>query len=220
MSRIRLNNSKRKSKIGTTIYNHIETNKREYLTVTILFFVGLIISIILFNNSNQEALGEINTYLTELFNNIKSYENIDFLKILKESVVHNVLITVLLWFGASTIIGIPIVYGTIIIKGFSLGYTISSILNVFGAGKGLLIAISFLLLHNIIFIPLVFAISVSGVKLYKSIMKNKQRENIKLEILRHTIFCFIMLIGMVIAAFVETYFSTELAIVILKYIKI
>lgn len=210
----------RKSKIGTTIHNHIINNKREYLTVTILFFVGLIISIILFNNASEEVLLEINTYLNDLFNNIKSHESIDLLKILKESIIHNITITILLWFGASTIIGIPIVYGTIIVKGFSIGYTISSILTVFGAGKGLLIALSFLLLHNIIFVPTMFAISVSGVKLYKSIMKNKQRENIKLEILRHTIFCFIMLIGMVVAAFVETYLSTNLAIILLKNIKI
>lgn len=210
----------RKSKIGTTIYNHIINNKREYLTVTILFFVGLIISIILFNNSNEDTLTEINTYLNTLFNNIKNYENIDLLKILKEAIIHNITITVLLWFGAGAIIGIPIVYGTIIIKGFSIGYTISSILTVFGPVKGLLIAISFLLLHNIIFVPTMLAISVSGVKLYKSTMKNKQRANIKLEILRHTIFCFIMLIGMIIAAFVETYLSTNLAVILLKSIKI
>lgn len=220
MSRIRLNNSKRKSKIGTTIYNHIINNKREYLTVTILFFIGLTISIILFNNSSEEVLTEIDTYLNDLFNNIKNYENIDLLKILKESLIHNLTITVVLWFGASTIIGIPIVYGTIILKGFSIGYTISSILTVFGPANGLLIAISFLLLHNIIFVPTMLAISVSGVKLYKSIMKNKQRENIKLEILRHTIFCLIMLLGMIIAAFIETYLSTNLAIILLKNIKI
>jgi len=210
----------RKSKIGTIIYNHIINNKREYLTVYILFFIGLIISIILFNNLSEESLLEISTYLNNLFSNIKTYENIDLLKILKESIIYNLTISLLLWFGASTIIGIPIVYGTIIVKGFSIGYTISSILTVFGPWNGLLFAISFLLLHNIIFVPTMFAISVSGVKLYKSIMKNKQRENIKLEILRHTIFCFIMLLGMLISALVETYISTNISIILLKYIKI
>ena len=210
----------RKSKIGTIIYNHITNNKREYLTVTILFFIGLIISIIMFNNSSEKTLTEISTYLNNLFNNIKNNEDIDILKILKESLIHNLEIALLLWFGAGAIIGIPIVYGTIILKGFSIGYTISSILMVWGSWKGLLISISFLLLHNIIFVPTMLAISVSGVKLYKSIMKNKQRENIKLEILRHTVFCLIMLLGMSLAAFVETYFSTNISVALLKHIKI
>lgn len=209
----------RKTRIGTIIYNHIINNKREYLTVTILFFMGLIISIIIFNNSNEEVLTEISTYLNNLFNNIKNNENIDLLQILKESLIYNLTITLLLWFGASTIIGIPIVYGSIVLKGFSIGYTISSLLSVYGAGNGLLISISFLLLHNIIFVPTMFAICVSGVKLYKSIMKNKQRENIKLEILRHTVFCLIMLLGMVISAFIETYLSTNISIILLKNIK-
>ena len=210
---------KRKSKIGTIIYNHIINNKREYLTITILFFVGVIISIILFNNSNEVTLIEISTYLNNLFNNIKNNENMDLFQILKETLINKLTITLLLWFGASTIIGIPVVYGTILFKGFSIGYTINSLLFVYGSWKGLLISISFLLLHNIIFVPTMFAISVSGVKLYKSIMKNKQRENIKLEILRHTIFCFIMLLGMLISAFIETYLSTNIAIILLKNIK-
>jgi len=210
---------RRKSRIGTIIYNHIINNKREYLTVTILFFMGLIISIIFFNNSNEITLNEISTYLNNLFNNIKNNENIDLGKILKESLIYNLTITLLLWFGASTIIGIPIVYSSIVLKGFSMGYTISSLLFIYGLSNGLLFSICFLLLHNIIFVPTMFAISVSGVKLYKSIMKNKQRENIKLEILRHTIFCFVMLLGMVMSAVVETYLSTNISVILLKNIN-
>ena len=111
-------------------------------------------------------------------------------------------------------------YGTVISKGFSIGCTISSIINTFGAGNGMLIATSFLLLHNIIFIPIMCAICVSGIKMYKTIMKNKQRESIKMEILRHTIFCTIMLVFMIISSLVEVYLSTNIAIVLLKYIKI
>lgn len=210
---------KRKSKVGTILYNHIINNKREYLIITILFFIGLIMSIIYFNSASEEILIEVQTYLNNLLGNVKGIENIDLLKILKQSILNNIILTIILWFGASTIVGIPIVYGTIALKGFSLGYTINSLLMVFGTWNGLGIALAFLLFHNIIFIPTIFAISVSGVKLYKSIMKNKQRENIKLEILRHTIFCFIMLIFMIIASFVETYLSTNLGIILLKNIK-
>lgn len=216
MSRFR----KRKSKIGTTIYNHIINNKREYLIITILFFVGLIISIIFFNNITDNILEEINIYLNTLFENIRNNENIDLLKVLKNSIINNIIITLLLWFGASTIIGIPVVYGSIVFKGFSIGYTVCSFFSILGVSKGMLFSISFMLLHNIIFIPTIFAISVSGVKLYKSIMKNKQRENIKFEILRHTIFCFIMLISMILSAIIETYLSTNISIILLKSIKI
>lgn len=208
------------SKIGTTIYNHINNNKREYLIITILFFIGLIMAIIFINNASDENIEEATNYLVQLFNNIKEYESVELFSLLKKSIWNNIIITLLLWFGASTIIGIPIVYGTAAFKGFSIGCTISSIINAFGTGNGILIALTFLLLHNIIFIPTMFAICVSGIKLYKSIMKNKQRESIKMEILRHTIFCAIMLVLMLISSLVEVYLSTNIAIVLLKYIKI
>ncbi len=73
-----------------------------------------------------------------------------------------------------------------------------------------------MLLHNIIFIPTMLATSVSGVKLYQSIMKNKDRENIKIEIIRHTIFCALMLILMIIASLIEVYGSTNIYIFLLK----
>lgn len=209
-----------KSKVGTIIYNHIINNKREYLIITILFFIGLITSVIFINNINIEKLNETNNYLIELVNNVKAYENIDLFKLLKSSIWNNIVITLILWFGASTIIGMPIVYGITALKGFSIGCVISSFINAFGIGKGSIISLCFMLLHNIIFVPTMFAICVSGVKLYKSIMKNKQRENIKLEILRHTIFCGIMLVFMIISSIVEVYLSTNIGIILLKYIKI
>ena len=215
-----LSKKARKSRIGTILHNHINNNKREYLIITILFFIGIITSVIFINNVNMEKIDETNKYLTDLVNNIKVYENVDLFKLLNNSIWYNILITLILWFGASTIVGIPVVYGAVILKGFSIGCTISSLINAFGMGKGLLISLSFLLLHNIIFIPIMFATCVSGVKLYKSIMKNKQRDNIKFEILRHTIFCGIMIVFMLISSIVEVYISTNMSMILLKYIKI
>lgn len=208
----------KKSKFGTILYNHIINNKREYLVVTILFFIGLMIGVFLINNISDEQIKEISTYLNEMISSVKENSNINLLELFKQAVVSNFIIVILLWFGASTIIGIPVVYGTVIAKGFSLGYTISGMINCFGIGKGILIALSILLLHNIIFIPTMLATSVSGVKMYQSIMKNKERENIKIEIIRHTIFCLFMLILMFIAALVEIYGSTNIFIFLVKNI--
>lgn len=220
MSREKVKTLKRKSKFASIIYNHINNNKREYLIIIILFFIGIIAGVIFINNTSNNQIEEINTYLRQLFNNIKTSNNIDFSLLFKQSILTNLIMILVLWFGASTIIGIPVVYGTIIIKGFTFSYTISSIINSFGLGNGILITFSLLLLHNILLIPTIFATSVSGIKLYKSIMKNRNRENIKTEILRHTIFCVIMFAFMMVSSIVEVYISTNIFIFLFKYIKI
>ena len=45
-----------------------------------------------------------------------------------------------------------------------------------GLGKGILFVIISLVLQNIILIPAIIAIAVSGFNLYKSIVKNKNKE--------------------------------------------
>ena len=73
-----------------------------------------------------------------------------------------------------------------------------------------------MLLQNIIFIPVLFALAISGIRLYKSIMKERTRENIKIEILRHTIFSLILSVMLVLASFIETYVSTKIFMLTLK----
>ena len=57
-----------------------------------------------------------------------------------------------------------------------------------------------LLLQNLLVIPAILALAVSGIKLYKSIMKDKTKENVKIEMLRHTVFSLIMLLVLIVSS--------------------
>ena len=159
-------------------------------------------------------------YIKYLNNNLKNTEKIDYIYLLKQSIISNAIIILIIWIASSTIIGIPVIYAEIIYRGFVLGYTICSVLFTFGIKDGTIYNISTLLLHNIIFIPVLFATAVKGMKAYQSIINNRKKENIKLEFLRHTLFMVIMLILLIISSVIEVYFSTNLSKFILKFIKI
>ena len=75
-----------------------------------------------------------------------------------------------------------------------------------------------MLFQNILFIPCILSLAVSGMKLYKSIVKNKRKENIKLEITRHTLFCLLILIILGISALIEVYVSTGLLQICTKFL--
>ena len=126
----------------------------------------------------------------------------------------------MIWFFGTTVIGLPIVFGLILYRGFILGYTIASCISIMGIQSGLIFTLSALLLQNIIFIPAIIAIAVSGFKLYKSIVKDRRRDNIKLEILRHTIFSLLMIILLSISAVIETFISTNILVSMIKYIEL
>ena len=103
--------------------------------------------------------------------------------------------------------GIPVVFGIVVYRGFCLGYTISACISVLGTSKGLAFVLANLVLQNLIFIPAMLAICVSGFRLYKSIIKDKRRENIKLEVVRHTI-----------SSLIEVFASNNLLKIIIKYL--
>ena len=88
---------------------------------------------------------------------------------------------------------------------------------IMGTGKGILFILVALLLQNIIFIPAIIAIGVSGFKLYKSIIKDRNKDNIKIEVLRHTIFSTIMLVLLCIASIIEIFISTNILKKFIKY---
>lgn len=208
---------KKTSKLGGLITNHIKDNLKSYMIISLILLIGIILGVIFVNNMNETQSKEVRTYLTDFINALKNGSTIDNGALLKKSIGNNLLLVLFMWFVGSTVIGIPIVIGMVAFRGFCLGYTISAGIGVWGTGKGILFFASTMLLQNLIFIPCMMALAVSGMKLYKSIMKDKRKENIKFEIFRHTIFSLMILACLLLSSFIETYVSTNLLTLCISY---
>lgn len=204
-------------KILETISNHIINNKKEYILVTLIFLVGIFLGVMFINNTQEEQMTEITSYLNNFTDKLKKTEKLETMGILKTTILQNITLALTLWFFGTTVIGIPIVFGIILYRGFCLGYSIASIITIMGVGKGIIFVLITLLLQNILFIPAIIAIGVSGFKLYKSIVKDTNKDNIKVEILRHTIFSALMLIVLCISAIIEILISTNILKKFVKY---
>lgn len=204
--------------IKKVIEGHITRNVKTYFILIIIFLLGLIIGLIVVNNSSPEQETEITSYINNFVTELKNGSKVDYFKLLKSSFLNNLFLVIILWFMSSTVIGIPIVYGMVGYKGFCMGYTISSVVLTLGTGKGIAFALSSMLIHNIILIPCMLAVATSGINLYKSIIKDRRKENIKIEIIRNTVFCLIMLAIMAVGSLIETYISSNLLISIVNYL--
>lgn len=207
---------KKKFRIMDLIKEHIRKNIKEYLAVCIVFLIGIIVGVMFINNADEEQKTQITQYLGNFTQALNTDYQIDTGGLLKSSIISNLVLAISLWFIGSTVIGIPIVYIIIGIRGFCLGYTISSIMITYTMWKGILFSLCSLLLQNIIFIPCVLALAVSGIKLYKSIIKDKRRENVKIQILKHTIFSAFIAVLMVGASFIEVYGSSNIVSMCIK----
>lgn len=218
MRKINRNSQIKIRNMKVIILEHINNNLKDYTVLILFFIVGIILGVIFVNNANNSQQEQIANYINGVLNSLKGEYEINSSSLLKASIFDNIKLTLFLWFAGSTVIGVPFVYGIISYRGFCIGYTSSSIIGVLGTQKGISFLLTSMLLQNIISIPCLLALGVSGLKLYRSIMKDKRKENIKIEIYRHTIFSVIMLIGLMVSSIVETYISTNLFTYVIKYL--
>ena len=189
---------KKKSEILNIIKEEIISNYKSYILVIILFSVGLFLGVLFINQTeNQEnVIKYINTYIDE----IKISESNSTIVQLKTDIKNNIFLVFILWFAGTTIVGIPIVFGIIIARGFCLGYTISACVITLGKIKGLIFVLLTIFLQNLILIPALLFLGVSSIKLYKSIVKDRRKENIKVSILKHSIVSIFILIILIISS--------------------
>ena len=73
------------------LLEYIIRNKKNFIIIITVFFIGIIGGIIFINNSNETQKIEISSYIGELVNNIKNSQNIDRLKLLIISIKQNIL---------------------------------------------------------------------------------------------------------------------------------
>jgi len=206
---------KRKNQIFTIIKENVLNNAKSYFIVAIIFVVGIFLGVMFINHLEDKS--EIENYINTYVDETKLIENGNYFQELKNDIKENIILVFLLWFAGTTIIGITIVFGVILFRGFCLGYTIASCIYVMGKIKGLIFILMTVLLQNIIFIPAIMILGVSSIKLYKSIIKDRRKENIKLSIIKHSIISIIILITLVISSIVKIELSYRLTVGLIKY---
>lgn len=206
---------KKKSEFFNILKQEIINNIKSYVIVTIIFVIGIFLGVFFINqtDSKNDILQYINTYIDEM----KTIQNGDFISELKNDIHNNILLVFLLWFAGTTIIGIPIVFGIILTRGFCLGYTISACVLTLGKLKGFMFILLTVFLQNAIFIPALLVLGVSSVKLYKSIIKDRRKENIKLSNFKHSIISLFILFALIISSIVKIEISYRLILTFSKY---
>ena len=205
------------SNFMNALKSYIKNNYKEYILASLLFLIGIFVGVMIINNSKESQISEITKFINQFIEKYKGLENINQEGLIVTSIKQNLIFAFVLWLAGTTVIGMPIVLIIILLRGTILGFTISSITVTLGLPKGILFCLISIVLHNIFYIPAILSIGVSSIKLYKSIIKDRRKDNIKFELIRHTIIFGLMIVLLVLSAIIENVISANLLKKFIKY---
>lgn len=187
-------NTKRKDIVENTFDIKI------YFVVCIFFLLGVVIGTIYFRMVSSDV--EIKNNLIEGLSLTKNYTSKE---LLINTLSKNVKTLILYWIVGISAVGSPFLLLYCCIKGASLAFAISTIIYKFGFIGGNLYTFGHLFLRSNLSILAVILLTVSSIKLTINTIKNKK--DIRLEIVRHSVVSIISLTLFLLSSIVEMFFT-------------
>ncbi|MTI70211.1 MAG: stage II sporulation protein M [Firmicutes bacterium] len=209
-----------KKNSNSIIRNHFHKNIFLYFIIVIFLIVGISAGAITTKVLNTSQKKEIIIFMDSFFK-ILNEESINSGILLKHSIINNIKTVGLLWFLGLIIIGIPLVFIVVVLRGFIIGFTVGFLYVELGF-KGFLFAILAILPQNLFLIPGMVIISVMSLSFSIRIIKNKFKRSLKFnflsEIIRFSLSVILLFILMLLGSLVEAYITPVFMKLVLGYV--
>lgn len=139
-------------KIGKLITEHIRTYMSLYTFVTALFLMGIVFGAIIVNSLPYGSKSDLLHYMEQFFGELARGQIADPHLLFRESLFNDLQYTILIWILGLSVIGLPIIFILIFIKGMVLGFTVGFLVSQMGF-QGFMTAAVSVFPQNLLHIP-------------------------------------------------------------------
>ncbi|MEY7999467.1 stage II sporulation protein M [Clostridium sp. Mt-5] len=200
------------NKVSGLINKHIKNNFWLYVISLLCLFTGIVLGIYSVRYMGGFEKSDLVNYLKNFTTTIDS-GSVNYKSILFQTLKNNIPVILAVWFLGLTMIGIPIILIIDIIKGFTIGFSISFIISEMGI-KGIWISLLGVLPQNIIYIPCIILSSVFAMEFSLMIFKDRSKvqwkSHILVSITSYSISFLIVAMIMCIGFFMEAYLTPNM----------
>lgn len=203
------------------VLNHLQTHATIYVFMIILFLTGIIFGAIVVNSMGFVQKQDLFFYLERFFGHLSNENSIDKNEVLKESFFYHVKYLSLLFILGLSVIGLPVVWVLIFLKGLVVGFSVGFIVNQLGM-KGFLLATLSIAPQNLMVIPIyIIAGSLSMIFTLGLLSKLFARrisfsQPVLQPFVKYVVIFTILLVTSIVPAIIEAYVANE---VMVSYIK-
>ncbi len=190
---------------------HIKSHAIIYLFMSVLLLSGIIFGAIIVNSMNFAQKQDLFFYLERFFNFTINEQGFDHFTLWKASFFYHLKYLALLFLLGLSVIGLPLVWVLLFVKGLVVGFSVGFIVNQLGT-EGLLFASLTIAPHNFIIIPVyLVAGTLSMIFAIISLRKIYSRRNVDSlwqPFVNYIVIFSFLLIMSSTASFIEAYISS------------
>lgn len=157
-------------KIGNIIKEHIKGNWILYISLFFFYIIGICIGAASVKDLDYQQKDEIVTFFNG-FTKLLETNNFSQFNLLKITLIDNIKLIVLFWLLGFTVIGFPMYYVIIGMRGFSTGFSSGIIMGVLGT-KGIYISAVCFVPKEAVLVPCLIALGINGIKLSGNILRS------------------------------------------------
>lgn len=203
------------------VWEHIKNHSTIYLFMIILFLTGIIFGAVVVNSMDFIQKQDLFFYLERFFVQITEGVSIEKQDIFWQSFVYHAKYLILIFVLGLSVIGLPLVWVLLFVKGMVVGFSVGFMVNQLGL-KGLLLSSLSIAPQNIIIIPVYIAAGtlsmIFSLGLLNKLFSRRNNQQILQPFLRYCLIFVLLLVFSLIAAFMEAYIANRVMEELIKSI--
>lgn len=131
---------------------HVKDHLSLYIFVSVLFLMGVIFGAIIVNSMTISQKEDLYYYLSQFFGQLSDGKQASASDMFGQSIFHNAKYLGLMWILGISVIGMPIIFIMIFLKGIVVGFTVGFLVNQMGI-SGFFLSFVSVLPQNVLLIP-------------------------------------------------------------------
>ncbi|MFN2745502.1 MULTISPECIES: stage II sporulation protein M [Bacillus] len=142
----------RKHTMKEQIFQHLKDHLSIYLFVSVLFLMGVIFGAVIVNSMTISQKEDLFYYLNRFFGQLSEGKAAGSKEMFVQSFLHNIKYLGLMWILGISIIGLPVIFIMVFLKGIVVGFTVGFLVNQMGI-NGFFLSFVSVLPQNVLLIP-------------------------------------------------------------------
>lgn len=201
------------NKLKQLALRHLTDYRSLYTFIIALFLMGIIFGAVVVNSLSYEARNDLLQYMQNFFNELAGGRIADPTVLFKEAIGNDFQYIALIWLLGLSVIGLPVLFVLIFVRGMFLGFTVGFLVSQMGT-KGFGVAMVSVFPQNLLIIPIDIFLTVVAVacslRIIRQLLMKIRKEPLLPQFINYLLILVVSSGALVVACAFEAYISPQL----------